>query len=355
MLVEGPMFSDDTDASLRPESAEPKGAFTIEDHMISLFEERQAAVVRVHASIKEAGSTDSRMAIVTGFFVSPQGHVVTTIPGAQGRVWVDHSGRPFMAECLCSDAASGIAILKVLEPPEALPFIALSANAVPCKQGAFCLAISREMGLAAAPSLGIIKNNKEVSRVLPTEYLRTDLSCPVGAAGGPVFSLRTHELLGVQVGIVAQSASSLVLPTEALRKIYDDVMNSKKVQYAWMGVSARLDHDLEKGSSALVVDAVDPSSPAEEFDIREGDRLIQIGNRPITSIGDLNAALFFACVGQYVPVITQRGDKKISTDIRLRQRPERLPAPRNPRSTQEPAEESPSLFHIPALSYTSER
>lgn len=305
--------------------------FAIEDRMVDLFEAHEAAVVRVHASVKETNTKirDSmpHIMIGTGFFVSPQGHVVTTALVAKdaSRVWIDHKGKPYLAECWASDSTSGIAILKIIDPPQDLPFIPLFIPSSPAKSGRFCVAINRENGLSAAPSLGIIKNNAEVSYVLPTEHIRTDLPCPIASAGGPVFKLRTHELIGVQMGVISQSASSLVIPVKAVKKIYDDVLNTRKVQYAWLGVSVRMEHDWERGISYIVIDAVDPASPAQDHDIKEGDRLIRIDKRPITSVGDLNAALFFASVGQYIEVTTQRGDKRMNFEVRVRPRPDNLP------------------------------
>jgi S1-C subfamily serine protease len=85
----------------------------------------------------------------------------------------------------------------------------------------------------------------------------------------------------------------------------------------WLGVDAI---GLPITGGALVVD-VAPGSPADAAGLQPGDVITQIGNRPVQSPADLNAALAGMHPGQRVEIQYQQGPITNTTQATLGVRP----------------------------------
>ena len=78
---------------------------------------------------------------------------------------------------------------------------------------------------------------------------------------------------------------------------------------------------LDNGASAqkpqVVIDAVEPDSPANEAGVRAGDILTRLGSRPISRVSDVTAAADDLTPGSSVPARLIRGGSPLFIGIRV--------------------------------------
>ncbi|HQU08400.1 MAG TPA: S1C family serine protease, partial [Opitutales bacterium] len=274
---------------------------------VELFNQYDASVVRVRATGVEynpaAQGAKETVRVGTGFFISTEGHVLTTATVAQGArsVWVEHRGRPYAARVLGADARTNIALLKVYELPELFVAIPLVPIAKKPEVGSMVWSLSCPLDLNPTPALGLFcaAEGNFGPRMFPTYYWRVDVASGPGEGGAPVLDLQ-GRLMGVVVAAVPEIRSSYILPVEAISRIRDELLFDGQVDYGYMGLEVEEKPDLIRGRRIFVSQVIH-GGPAEDAGVQVGDELLRIGDYPINSLADVRSASFFVRIGQCVP------------------------------------------------------
>jgi PDZ domain len=89
---------------------------------------------------------------------------------------------------------------------------------------------------------------------------------------------------------------------------------------AWLGVEVAM-----PPGGGVIVEKVEPGSPADRAGLEPGDVLMQIGSQPITSPSDVSTAIQGLHPGDHVQVAVLRGASTLTTDAVLTGRPARSP------------------------------
>lgn len=163
----------------------------------SLFAENKKSVVKVYAQkqiiSKDAAGHEARAKILdvgSGFIASKTGAIMTSAfvtRGAQ-KLWVEYDGKLLDAESVGFDPLTTVSIIKISGNFKSadLPVVVIDKNAEPVEPATLLVAISHEMGLPAAPRMGLAagQNIEFGGRFLPTVYVRTNIPAPRGSTGG---------------------------------------------------------------------------------------------------------------------------------------------------------------------------
>lgn len=275
-------------------------------------------MVKVFAAFdKESDESNTVLFIGTGFYISKEGHILTNTNITYGadRIWVERNGIAYAAEHIGSDPLTNVSIIKVFALPSDFQFLRFTDSPETPAIGSFLVSLSCELGQPPGPSLGLVTgwNTNYGERILPTIYLRSDIPFDGGEGGSPVFDIN-GALVGMIIVALPELRSSFILPARAIQRIRDDILFSGKVTYAYFGFQTRQKSDLENGPW-IEVEGLVEDGPATKAGVKIGDRIIQVGDFPITTDADLRIATFFQRPDEFVPVIIKRADAEIELSI----------------------------------------
>lgn len=296
---------------------------SLQRRVVEVFGANRDAIVQVYAAVpREEGRERPLLLVGTGFFVSREGHVVTNASVVYGaeRLWIEHGGGTSEVQVLGHDPLSNVSVLRAEKLPPKLHFINLSESTENPEVGTFLLAITRELGLPAGPSFGMLtgRNIAYGNRQLPAVYYRSDIASDGGEGGSPVFDLQ-GRFVGMMIASLPEIRSSFLLPARALRRVRDDLIFSGEVKYAWFGLQASQRH-VETGVEVVIDDVVE-DSPAWGTGLQAGDVLLQVADAPIRNEYDLRDVSFFTPAEKWVNLRVRRGTEELEFSLRVGVRP----------------------------------
>ena len=333
--------------------ADGNGDFlALQNRFTELYQDNKDAIVRVKAAYESNNPGEmSQIVIGTGFFISREGHVMTNASAVLNpdRVWVVYKGVEYAARMIGVDKATNLALLKVATLPADFKFIQIGDNPVLPSPGTLLLRIGCPLELAPSPSYGMVSGveSRFGQHVFPCGLVRTTIPANPGDGGSPLLDLN-GRLVGVQVGSLSEATSTYIMPVRAVMRVRDDLLFSGKVSQGWIGFEVMLDSTVANGQRVMVRNAI-PGTPADEVGMKGGDQIVQIGIYQIDNLDDLRNALFYARVGEYVPIKVLREGKSVDFTVRIAERPKDADAdiglvqPQNePKPIQLPPKPAPS-------------
>jgi len=286
----------------------------------------RAATVLVESSLPNPLRPGEDMPVTnTGFFVSGEGHVLTSVFAVSGgsplRVHRSDGGTSD-AKVRALDQRSGLALLETtfkdavcLVPASDAPATGewlVAANAVACPEQ------KMRVGLRPGLSSGS-KASVKLSGVKWEGLLVCDIPACSGGAVGPILDVR-GDLTGLVLGVRSLadgSECSYVLPSGDLAPILKDLMAGKTRRLGWLGVSVARTGEQE----GLTVQAVLGGSPGFQAGIRPGDVLLQIGEEAITEPAVFESQVVEASPGTQLDVKLLRDRQVRTTQVKVGARP----------------------------------
>ncbi len=291
------------------------GYLATQDRLQSLFNKNQSAVVRVKAT-REDKNSESKKRILkmgSGFFVSKDGHILTTglLPDAD-RVWIEHQNEFFFTEVLGSDNLCNLTLLKTTQKPKDFTFVSFSNNQNDLSVGSFLLGVTCALEFDIGPTMGLLQSFETSfgRNLFPTKMIRTSLSLGPGEVGGPVFDLN-GEFVGITHAVLPDLRSSFILPAKACAKIRDGLILSGKVDYGWFGITVSQKIN-DRNSSNIIVQTVGDSTK-----LKQGDVLLKIGNNKIVKRKDIVESTFYARPGTFVEFLIRRDGEELKIPVRV--------------------------------------
>jgi S1-C subfamily serine protease len=219
------------------------------------------------------------------------------------------------AEVVGRDPLSDLALLRALD---ATPPPATLGDADRLRVGQLVVAVGNPLGLAGSVTAGVVS---AVGRSLPVadrggwrvidDVIQTDAALNPGNSGG---ALATSD--GRVVGIttaVAGVGLGLAIPINATStRIIEALRRTGRVRRAYLGVATtpvRVPEPVAARSGrkqALVLQQVEPGSPAERSGLRRGDVLLSAAGRDVTRAQDLQRLMLAENIGRQLPVTVLR-------------------------------------------------
>ena len=96
-------------------------ALVMQERIQEIYNNSKSAVVRVKATkeVKSDGKTRKLLKMGSGFFVSKDGHVLTTgLLKDPDRIWIEHESAFYLAENVGRDPLCNVSMIKVSELPK---------------------------------------------------------------------------------------------------------------------------------------------------------------------------------------------------------------------------------------------
>jgi serine protease Do len=251
------------------------------------------------------------------------------IPGQSGS-WANiHAGDP----------RSDLAVLKLLDPPEALKPLQMGDGGA-VKPGQFVLSLCN----AFAPGLRVGADGPEVSsgqvvalrqappgprldegelhRATLHQYgtlFQVDARLVPGCSGGVLLDLdgKAIGLTSAVVAVVGDRPGGFAIPFDAgTKRIIDVLKRGEEVEYGFLGVVLQ-PPGLGGAFGGVKLYRVSPGSPAGRAGFVAGDTIININGNPIRNNSDLFLHVGMGLAGNTIKVEVRRGFRNVSNNVTL--------------------------------------
>ena len=240
----------------------------------------------------------------SGVLISADGYIVTNnhvIEDASKVEVVLDDNRFYEAEVMGIDPTTDLALIKV--DGENLPFVDFG-NSDDLQVGEWVLAVGNPFGtLTSTVTAGIISAKARNINILHDRngqqiesFIQTDAAVNRGNSGGALINLK-GELVGINTAIATPTGSyagySFAVPATLVQKVMEDLLEFGSVQRALLGVSIRdVNAQLAEDRGLNVVtgvfiEGVADESAAAEAGIEPGDVIVEINQRAVGSVAEL--------------------------------------------------------------------
>src|SRR6516164_6554415 len=236
------------------------------------------------------------MAQGSGFFISPDGYLVTNnhvVEDAKDISITLENGDKFPATLIGADARTDVALLKV-EASQPLPYVKFSEKDP--RVGDWVLAVGNPFGLGGTVTRGIISARHRDIGSGPYNYLQIDAAVNRGNSGGPSFNL-DGEVVGMNTAIFSPSGGSVGIafdiPAALVKQVVGQLQEHGSVDRGWLGVVIQnVSDDIAESigmpeAKGAMVTKVSEDGPAAKKDLKPGDVIVAVNGEKIDDSRDL--------------------------------------------------------------------
>ena len=296
------------------------------DPFYSFFYGRQRSRVR-ERQIQNMGS---------GFVISPDGYIVTNDHVAGGATAITvafPNGRTYQARLIGSDPTSDLSLVKV-NTEDPLPYLSFSTSGTPIV-GEWSIALGNPFGLfeASDPTVTVGVVSATGRDLQPQEgrayrdMIQTDAAINRGNSGGPLLNA-LGEVIGVNTAIITQSGGSVgigfAVPAEKAIRILNELRQNGSVDRSYFiglrgqNMTARIARRMNVSQSVgVLVESVDPNSPAETAGFRPWDIIVSVASERVDSQPEFAARLYDFRPGDTVDVGVIRRGRSVTVRLEL--------------------------------------
>jgi serine protease Do len=263
----------------------------------------------------------------SGFFISPDGYIVTNNHVVDHAVKVEvvtDSGATFDARVVGTDPKTDLALIKV-DGHADFPFVRL-ADRKP-QVGEWVVAMGNPFGLGGTVTAGIVSaQGRDIGSGPYDDYIQIDAPVNRGNSGGPTFNLK-GEVIGVNTAIYSPSGGSVGIafdvPATTVANVVPQLQKSGHVVRGWLGVQIQpVTKDiadsigLKRAAGALVA-TPQAGSPAAEAGLKAGDVITAVDSVAVKDARDLARRIAAMRPQQTVALSVVRDGKEETLSVKL--------------------------------------
>lgn len=229
------------------------------------------------------------------------------------------------AKIVGTDPRTDLAVLKI-EGAKELPAAAEWGDSDTVEVGDWAIAIGSPFALDQSVTVGIISaKGRTAEQGLGGDFngdlLQTDAAINPGNSGGPLCDL-DGKVIGINTAIYTRSGGYMgigfAIPSNLAKEIANKLVTSGKVVRGWLGVLIQpLDEELAKElgiKEGVSVHEVMEGSPAEKAGVNAGDVVIQLNDKEVKSVTELQRRIGNVKPGDSIKLkVVSYSDKKTRT------------------------------------------
>ena len=269
-----------------------------------------------------------RIALGSGFIVSPSGYVVTNnhVIGDAGKVTVILQDKTkYTAKIVGRDPKTDLAVLKI-NADRQLPYVTFGDSSA-AQVGDWVMAVGNPFGLGGTVTTGIISaRGRDINEGPYDDFLQIDAPINRGNSGGPTFNLE-GQVIGINTAIYSPNGGSVgigfAVPSNVAKNIVAQLEDHGRITRGWLGVQIQqvtpaiaANLGLHGDQGALVA-AVNPDGPAATAGLKQGDVVLAFNGSAIDQLHDLPRLVATASPGSDAAVTVWRDGHKTDLEVKL--------------------------------------
>jgi len=224
-----------------------------------------------------------------------------------------------------SDPKMDIALLKI-DSSDLFDY-SIFGDSDQVKIGEWVLAVGNPFNLTSTVTAGIVSAKaRNLQQGGIQSFIQTDAAVNPGNSGGALVNTR-GELVGINTMISSNTGSyvgySFAVPSNVARKIVEDLMEFGNVQRGLLGIEGvELNTNAAKefgvnDTQGFYVNNVTKNSGAAKSGIQKGDIIVQLDNRNIRTMADVNEHISTKRPNEEIDVKLKRGSKMLTIPVKL--------------------------------------
>jgi serine protease Do len=270
---------------------------------------------------------DAERSLGSGVIVDRKGFILTNNhvidQATKIQVAIDGDPTKYSAKVVGTDQDTDLAVIKI-EATRDLP-VAKLGNSDGVQVGDWVLAFGSPFGLNSTVTAGIVsaKDRTTVGKQFQ-RFVQTDAAINPGNSGGPLVNM-AGEVIGINTAIYTGSRGfegvGFALPSNTAISVYNQLVTVGKVTRGSIGITFQEDRSnnpvllKELGAPyGIVVEAIEPGSPADKAGLKPGDVITNINGTPVHTGADLVNPIAQTTIGQSVQVryVREKVAKEVS-------------------------------------------
>ena len=278
-----------------------------------------------------SNNTAEELGLGTGVIVTENGYILSNehVTGSKySKCYVTlEDGKTYDGTVMWSDTSLDISITKI--EAKNLPYVALG-DSKEIRVGETVYAIGNPIGFEFRRTVtsGIIsaknrtiKLEENGSQVYMSDLIQTDATINPGNSGGPLIT-PNGEVVGINtVKITSAEGIGFAIPINVVKSIIESYKNTGKFEQATIGISA---YDKEvipylnsniKFEEGIYVVQITKNGPADKTELKEGDIIISIDEKNLSTMNDLREYIYTKKPNDEVTLKITRG--KINKEIKI--------------------------------------
>lgn len=295
--------------------------------------------------LRQNGTQLQQVGAGSGFIISGDGLILTNkhvvSDTAAEYTVITSDDKKYVAKVLARDPAQDLALVKI-EGASPFPTVVLGDSSK-VQTGQSVIAIGNALGqFDNTISVGVVSGQKRTitagdassaSSETLENLIQTDAAINEGNSGGPLLNLK-GEVIGVNTAI-AQGAQNVgfVIPINSAKRDIDQVKNTGKISYPYLGVRYTIINDTVQKDNKLAVNygawiasndpnqpAVMPGSPAKAAGLKADDIILEIDGQKIDSNSTVSGIISNHNVGDKISLKVLRGKDEMTIEVTLGER-----------------------------------
>ncbi|MPW20263.1 PDZ domain-containing protein [Paraburkholderia sp. CNPSo 3157] len=278
-----------------------------------------------HSQDGQSSSPRAISGVGSGFIVSPNGLILTTahVVDQSDDVTVRLTDRrEFKAKVVAVDTQSDVALIQI--DATKLPTVKLG-DSTRVRVGEQVLTIGSPDSYQNTVTAGIVSaTSRTLADGSTFPFFQTDVSLNPDNSGGPVFN-RAGEVVGIDVQVYGDGERSqsltFAIPINMANKVRAQLQSQDKNARGSLGIQVQ-DVDpglagafgLPRAAGALVI-AVEPGSPAAASNLKPGDVIVKLADKPVEHAADFAAQDAALPSGTKVPLTLIRNRKQMTVMV----------------------------------------
>ena len=294
-----------------------------EDDMFRHFFGHRFPQMRPSEKYKQTG-------LGSGFIISKEGYILTNhhVVGEADKIVVTlKDGREFEAKVIGSDPKSDVALIQIKGAKD-LPVLPLG-DSESLEIGEWVMAVGNPFGLSHTLTVGVVsaKGRTSVGITDYEDFIQTDAAINPGNSGGPLINMR-GEAVGINSAIFSKSGGYMgigfAIPINMVKMIKEQLIAHGKVERGYLGVGIQdLSRELlesfglDTDTKGVLISQVYEDSPAEKYDLKRGDVLIQMDGKPVKDVGHFRNMIAMTMPGTDINLTVIRKGKQKTVKVKL--------------------------------------
>ena len=263
----------------------------------------------------------------SGFVFTPDGFILTNshvVHGASDILVTLVDGRTCSAQLVGDDPHTDLAVARIHAADVSAAPLGDSRS---LRVGQIAIAIGNPYGFNCTLTAGVVsalgRTLRSSSGRMIDDVIQTDAALNPGNSGGPLVDSR-GQVIGVNTAVILPAQGlCFAIAVDTAKFVVQHLLREGRVRRSYLGLGGQNIHlsqrmvraHLLSASGGILVQSVEPDSPAHRAGLRDGDVLVAFGGERVETVDDLHRLLTGDCIGKSCEVQILRLGESLRREV----------------------------------------